>query len=187
MDYWKALGTFLLKVISIVVAFLAISQWVVRLKVSAWIIPGWVVLVLIVLLFSITGFTAYWVGHSDRGTDILHPGKTNKSRLKPSKENMLIMCLLAEKDDLRIERGILAARFMEDIKGKSIKDFNLVMNELHERDYVSSCGFHPGDTCVITRDGLSYFDKHRRKHEPKGGPPIGPEKTVAVVRNTSKE
>jgi len=178
VDFWKAFWKFLLAAFGVIGTLLAISQWIVKHRID---IPSWILFGLILLLFSITIFTAYWVSHSGGGGQDIWGGKTKYPKLKPSKETMFIMSLLAATGDLRIIRSELSVKYMEAFKGKTIKDFNLVMNQLDESGNVSSCGLHPGTECLITKDGLSYFNKHRKKFEPIGGPPTSGEKIAATV------
>jgi hypothetical protein len=90
---------------------------------------------------------------------------------------MFILLALARSDNQHAIRALLRDGYMTVFNDKSIEDFNVVFNELRQRDYVSTCGLTPGDDCLITGHGLTFFQKYRKYFEQKrkgGGIPSFP-------------
>lgn len=163
MSYLKGLGKFLWKVLAGLGVILGIFQLTKKWKVSTWVIPDWIPLTLIALLFAIILYTAYWVNRYGHGEDVL--AKPKKPKLRPTEENMFILSLLAHRDNQCAIKMYLSGRYMETFGGKTRADFNVVFSELRERNYVSTCGYELKDSCLIPFDGINYFQKHRKKFE----------------------
>lgn len=174
MSFWKGLGRFILTVLAVVGGLLAVLQWAVRLKISTWVIPDWILLVLIVVLFSVTAYALFWINRV--GKPESQRGLRKKLKLKPNKEHMFILSALAESEDQSAVRGFLKDCYMRVFE-KSITDFNVIFNELREPDYIATCGNEVTADCLITASGLCLFKKHQDYFVQKGGgiPPVPPD------------
>jgi len=172
MNYWRAFVKFLVTVVGGVSLVLGIFEWGVKLRVSTWVIPDWILLTLIVLLLAVAAHTAYWVnryGKLDSRRD-----KPKKAKLKPTKEHMFILSALADSDDQCALRRYLQDCYLAVFNDKTITDFNLVFSELRERGYIIPHGSDIDPECSINAAGLNYFKEHLKKVEDKEGriPPI---------------
>jgi hypothetical protein len=172
MNYWRALIRFLVGVLGGIVFVLAIFEWGVKLKVSRWVIPDWILLALIVLLLAVAAHTAYWVHRYGQG-DGRHGGR-RKARLKPNKEHMFILSALADCCGRSARRTYLTDCYLAVFNQKMITDFNLVFQALRQRNYIAICSYGSDDICSMTGDGFAFFEKHRTNFEKKDGgiPPV---------------
>jgi|GEM_PF-820569 len=172
MNYWRPLIKFLAGVFGGIVLVLGIFEWGVKLKVSTWVIPDWILLTLIILLFAVAAHTAYWV-HRYGQSDSRRDGR-RKAKLKLNKEHMFILSALADCCGRSARRTYLRDCYLAVFDQKTITDFDVVLHALRQRNDIALSRYGSDDICSITRDGLAFFEKHRTNFEKKDGgiPPV---------------
>lgn len=172
MNYWRALIKFLVGVIGAVVLVLGIFEWGVKLKVSRWVIPDWILLTLMVLLLAVAGHTAFWV-HRHGQRDSRRDGRSI-AKLKPNKEHIFILSALADCCGGSARRTYLSDCYLAVFNQKMITDFHLVVDALRRQNHIAISRYGSDDFCSITGDGFAFFEKHRTNFENKHGgiPPV---------------
>lgn len=172
MNYWRALIKFLIGVLGGVVLVFGILEWGVKLKVSRWVIPDWILLTLIILLFAVAAHTAYWVhryGQSGNRRD-----ERRKAKLRPNKEHMFILSALEDCCGRRARRTYLRDGYLAVFNHKTVTDFNSILHALKERNDIAISRYGSDDMCSMTGEGFAFFEKHRTNFEKKDGgiPPV---------------
>jgi hypothetical protein len=158
MNFWKGLGKFLWKILAGVGVILGIFQWGVKLKVSAWVIPSWILLLLLVVTIAVVGYIAYFVGHNPKIATI--PVR-KEPKINVNDDEAFILAALAV--GRNVPRDELHGAFLEKLKGKDDADFNISLNKLEILGFVRSSGSYvTGQEFVeITATGLEYCEKLR--------------------------
>ena len=159
MKYWKSLVKFLWKILAGMLVILGVFQWGVKLKVATWVIPDWIVLVVLAIIIAVVGYTAYFVGKYPKVGVGSKPKKTN---VDLNEDDAFIVIGLAFNKERRIQRDVLRKLFLEKRKGKNDADFNITLNKLNKLGMVdSSHDFIGTEYVVITSQGLEYCEKFR--------------------------
>jgi hypothetical protein len=163
MSYWKGLGKFIWKILAGLLVILGIFQWAVKLKVSTWVIPNWIMLSLLVLTIAVVGYTAYFVGHKASPV----PGPTTplptKAKIVLNEEEAFILAALSFNEERTAPRDALRKIFFEKLKGKNEADFNISLSKLARHTLITFSGnYITGQEYVtITGRGLEECEKLR--------------------------
>jgi hypothetical protein len=173
MSYWKALSSWLWKAILGILAFLGAMEGLKKLAHVTGAIPDWALLGLILLTLAIAFHSAIWINRYNQ--DLIFPRTKRAPRLKPTLGHMFILAALANSPDRRAKRGLLFAGFHAVFAEKGTDDFNFVFSQLQDRDYFGTCGTDVSADCVITSDGLEFYEGHKSEFMKSGGIPSVPE------------
>jgi hypothetical protein len=161
MNYWKGLAKFLGKIIGGLVVVLGFFEWGVKLKVSTWVIPDWILLLLLALALSIAGYTAYFVSRTAKPGTVEKP---KKPEIKLEEDEAIIIRLLAIHEDCVAPREALREKFFENVKGKNIAYFNIILNKLRRLGLIDFFHHYGGlEQVGITQFGLEFCEIFRKK------------------------
>jgi hypothetical protein len=171
MNYGKALLKFLAGVIGTLALVLVIFKWGLKMDVSRWVIPNWILLILMVMLLAVAGHTAVWV-HRHGQRDGTRSGR--RTKLKPNQEHMFILSALADCCGGSARRTYLSDCYLAVFREKKAGDFHSVFGALREHNHVAVSRHGSADFCAVTGDGLAFFEKHRTDFEHRRGgiPPV---------------
>ncbi|MEN6560957.1 MAG: hypothetical protein ABFD52_09300 [Acidobacteriota bacterium] len=158
MNYWKSLGKFLWKTLAGMLVILGVFQWGVKLKVATWVIPDWIILVILAFTLAVVGFTAYFVAHSPKVGTVKKP---KEPEISLNEDECFVIVALSLNKDRNIMRDSLRKLFMEKLKGKNDLDFNIVLNKLHQLKFVDFTKTYMGEYVSILPRGLEHCEKIR--------------------------
>ena len=158
MNYLGSLWKFVLAIGGFLGIVITALEFGVKLKVTRWAVPDWILLVAIVLLLAAVGHTAYFVSRVYRAVGIGKPKK-----LELDSDTLFLLTALAAHKDRSARREVLSTVFKRELPDKGDADFNIAIDKLHQSGCVAFSRNILGEEYVsIVSPGYKYVEALRR-------------------------
>ena len=106
-----------MKILAGLLVILGVFQWGVKLKVSTWVVPDWIILVILALTLAVVGFTAYFVAHSPKIEAVQKP---KEAEISLTEDECFVIVALSLNKDLNIMRDSLRKLLLENLRERMI-------------------------------------------------------------------